>query len=405
VGRHQLVEGRDAYDAARSRVVLFGGDADTMYSDTWEWDGRSWSERQPATRPQARTGHAMVYDSARQRTVLFGGSGLRDTWEWDGTNWTQRNPPASPAGRSNHAMAYDSVRQRTVLFGGSGSEGPEFSDTWEWDGTTWTQRLPAVAPQGARAGHAMAYDAARQRTVMVAPETWEWDGTTWRQLAPPQSPRAKTGHAMAYDSARQRTVLFGGLVGSALAPLAETWEWDGTTWLQRQTSTQPTGRTEHAMAYDSARGCVVAFGGGNVEYGHGTWRYGLLAPASATRVGYPCRGSNGWPVLTGNAPFVGSPAFVLDLLSARASAPCVFGLAAQPDNVLLQNGCLLYLKHPIVPLAATSDALGFASLKLAVPVDPTLGGGTLHAQAFILDPLGGALGFVATPARALVIGD
>ena len=36
----------------------------------------------------------MAYDSARNRTVLFGGgdfsSNLRgDTWEWDGKNWTE----------------------------------------------------------------------------------------------------------------------------------------------------------------------------------------------------------------------------------------------------------------------------------------------------------------------------
>ncbi len=43
-----------AYDAARGRVVLFGGTSliypNIVYlSDTWEWDGTTWSQRTPAT--------------------------------------------------------------------------------------------------------------------------------------------------------------------------------------------------------------------------------------------------------------------------------------------------------------------------------------------------------------------
>ena len=64
----------------------------------------------------------MGYDSARQRVVLFGGwsqGALADTWEWDGKNWTQLKPTASPSARGGHAIAYDCHRQRTVLFGGT----------------------------------------------------------------------------------------------------------------------------------------------------------------------------------------------------------------------------------------------------------------------------------------------
>ena len=38
-------------------------------------------------------------------------------------DWTQIKPSTSPSARSDHAMAYDSARQRTVLFGGSSSAG------------------------------------------------------------------------------------------------------------------------------------------------------------------------------------------------------------------------------------------------------------------------------------------
>ena len=33
-----------AFDAARSVVVLFGGDSDSeLLGDTWEWDGSQWT--------------------------------------------------------------------------------------------------------------------------------------------------------------------------------------------------------------------------------------------------------------------------------------------------------------------------------------------------------------------------
>ncbi len=62
----------------------------------------------PTTSPRGLWGHAMAYDSARQRVVLFGGysQGHRaDTWEWDGKNWTQIKPTTSPGGLWGHAMA------------------------------------------------------------------------------------------------------------------------------------------------------------------------------------------------------------------------------------------------------------------------------------------------------------
>src|SRR5262245_40547835 len=85
----------------------------------------------------------MAFDSARNRVVLFGGESaaaalIGDTWEWDGQEWTQQED-TGPAARKVRAMAYDSVRNRMVLFGGDAGSGSGLGDTWEWDGTTWTQ--------------------------------------------------------------------------------------------------------------------------------------------------------------------------------------------------------------------------------------------------------------------------
>src|SRR5437773_313852 len=102
--------------------------------------------RPSAPKPLARDYVALAYDVARERVVLFGGYDgseppLADTWEWDGSTWKQRNPAQSPPGRIDHALAYDEARKRVVLFGGNGSVSvaDTLGDTWEWDGIRWTQ--------------------------------------------------------------------------------------------------------------------------------------------------------------------------------------------------------------------------------------------------------------------------
>jgi hypothetical protein len=52
---------------------------------------------------------ARVIDAAGESgvNVLFGGlprvgDALDDTWEWDGTTWTQRSPETRPPARYNH---------------------------------------------------------------------------------------------------------------------------------------------------------------------------------------------------------------------------------------------------------------------------------------------------------------
>ena len=196
-----------------------------------------WSNRAPASPPEARDSHAMAYDSDRGLTVLFGvlnTSYLDDTWEWNGTNWSQHSPTSKPLARYGHAMAYDSVRHVTVLFGGKNDDVSPyyFTDTWEWKGTNWTQRTPAAHPS-ARAYTAMAYDSARGVTVLFGGEnlgyvgeTWEWNGTNWSQRSPTNSPSARFGHTMAYDSSRGKTVLFGGGRRSVQSQRHLGVEWD-----------------------------------------------------------------------------------------------------------------------------------------------------------------------------------
>jgi hypothetical protein len=256
-----------AYDTARARTVMFGGQGPGATNDTWEFDGAVWTQVATPTSPPGRFRHGMAYDFARQRVVMFGGlagfnPNLRDTWEYDGADWALRTPTQMPTPQWDTALAYDLVRQQTVLFGnGNLPGGAHLADTWTWDGADWTDHGKPASRQLA----AFADDTLRGRTVMhggnnsvVLRDTWEHDGTRWHRIATATSP-ALAGHALAFDPQRGRTVLFGG--GVLFVTSDMTWEWDGANWIQRSPATSPPARMNHAMATDLARRRIVLFGG------------------------------------------------------------------------------------------------------------------------------------------------
>jgi hypothetical protein len=199
-------------------------------------------------------------------------------------NWTQLAPEVSPPGRWGHALAYDSARERVVLLGGR-SDSTDRNDTWEWDGETWIERTPEVSPPGRRS-HALAYDRARERVVLfgglfgreyssprsVLGDTWEWDGETWVERSPTVSPPGRRGHGLAYDVSRDQTVLIGGYYGCCSS--YEVWEWDGSEWTQRIPHFPDWyGRHNITLVYDSDRLRVVFFGGQSEGYYATTFYY------------------------------------------------------------------------------------------------------------------------------------
>ena len=252
----------------------------------------TWTQQSPSASPPSLYDSAMAYDSARGRTVLFGGQATGgsqngQTWEWDGSNWSLLSPGSAPSPRNGHTMAYDSLRHVTVLFGGAYA-----NDTWEWNGSTWTQRTSAHTPPG-RTFAAMAFDSRRGRTVLFggttfgsggsaqAGDTWEWDGTNWTQRTPTSSPPSRWGHTMVYDSWAGMSLVFGGAGDSGA--LNDSWLWNGSSWTQALPSgAAPTARNYQEMAFDSARGVSVVFGGYAIGAGDfaDTWTGAL--PASTT---------------------------------------------------------------------------------------------------------------------------
>lgn len=323
-----------AYDPSRDKLVLFGGHVSPVdVSETWEWDGAEWTQRFPLHVPRARSFPAMAFDPAAGRVLMFGGAtvvdhvrvDLDDTWAWDGDDWILQTTTRTPAAGAGHAIAHDAARGTIVVFDGDPFPTPDHvGATWEWDGADWRSRTPAIAPRQ-HEGVAMAYDAARDRTVMFG-GTWsasggsvvsEWDGSDWRDVAPVSGlPGARSQSAMVYDAERGAVVLFGGGTGAdlnhapsralndtwtwnglawreqhpAMSPSAtfgsriafdrlrrravmfaasgasETWEWDGATWLLRAAGAGPTTRSRPAMVYDAARHQTFLIGGSQGEF-------------------------------------------------------------------------------------------------------------------------------------------
>jgi hypothetical protein len=191
-------------------------------------------------------------------------------------DWNAQPGQPSPLPRAGHALAFDAARGVSVLFGGDYA-----GETWEWDGSTWTQRFSDPTP-AARSQDALAYDAARGVVLLFGGvggeqlfgDTWTWDGSQWAQLFPASSPAPRAGHALAYDAARGLVVLFGG-VSAGHGVWGDTWEWDGYDWTQRQVA-GPSPRFGHALAYDDDRNVVVLFGGFDEQaqqYDGQTWEW------------------------------------------------------------------------------------------------------------------------------------
>ncbi|MFN0133540.1 MAG: immunoglobulin domain-containing protein [Phycisphaerales bacterium] len=84
--------------------------------------------------PGSRSRHASAFDAATATTVVYGGSittsgqttVLSDTWTWDGMTWTKR-ATVGPSARRDSAMVYDAARARLILFGGASDP---VGETW-----------------------------------------------------------------------------------------------------------------------------------------------------------------------------------------------------------------------------------------------------------------------------------
>jgi N-acetylneuraminic acid mutarotase len=228
---------RDGYQMIEQggELVLFGGGE----SATWTWDGARWDLAQPATMPAQRRDYSIA--TLGDRAIVFGGCCKHagagapeywdDTWAWDGRAWTELQPARRPPPRAASRLA--ALGGDLVLFGGIGQDGL-LDDTWVFDGVTWSERTPSVRP-AARQHHAMAAYAGKLyvfggastpalRSDLARNDMWQWDGSQWR-------PVASAGTAMVPGPSYQSAMAsYADKLALFEAARSRLWLWDGSAW-------------------------------------------------------------------------------------------------------------------------------------------------------------------------------
>ena len=279
-----------------------------------------------------------------------------------------RTPPQSPPVRLGHAMAYDQARNRTVLYGGTGLPGSLRNDTWEWDGTNWTQVL--VSGPGVRHSHAMAFLSQLNRVVLFGGEdrfgvllgdTWTYDGTAWTQLAIP-GPAPRRGHGMVLRLGMDRLVLFGGrLDAQTLAD--DTWELIGP-------------RAASANAWGT--GC------GNLA----------MAPQAPPVIG-----------ATATALVTGSPSMLSYVALGFNNSYTTFGGLPTSLSGFGMPGCWLYHAADLAVFGPTA-AINAIAQQYALPLPPFAGllGLRLYLQAWAPAPAANAAGLITSNVMSWDIG-
>ncbi len=431
-GGHALVS-----DSARKQVMLLGGSA----VETAIWDGASWTNLLQDPRPPRRQEHAMAFDPSRQRVVLFGGREtggslglMNDTWEWDGKQWTELPAAMPPTAREGHALAYDSINQRILLFGGLGGSGA-LADTWAWDGQTWSLISPQTSPPPTH-GHSMALEEQRGRVLLcsgqalgpgsasVPADTWAWDGVTWLNLG--WAPEVRE-QAMTYDPVLDRCVLFGGLSiptnGGTPSPQSETWVWSGGSWSLASPNESPRPMSGHAMAFDHANNRIMSVNE-NFFADPGPmadmWNYFVpqLMP-ELNSFGSGCGSSAGVPELYPWHAYwlwVGESCYLYLQPQPEPGSNHSFGIIGVSDSfdanlglslpydlqVIGMNGCpLLVSTEKIVPINSGGTPRFWG---LVVPEEMTLLGMRIFLQGYTLDSAANPTGVAVSNGLEAVIG-
>jgi len=248
-----------AWDERRGVVVVFGGDVfegptRRSVDETWEFDGALWRLVVPTTSPPGRSSHRLAYDSVSERVVLFGGINANtlalfsDTWTYDGATWTQVTPGSGPSARQLHGLSADG--SGVLLAGGVDTAGAK-DETWRFDGVTrtWGQLTPTTS-FGANRNFALAFDRDTQTHVMFAGNnrdtTFIFDGSAWDNVTPQTRPPSREGTSLAYLEPTGEAIVLTN---------AQTWAWSGGA----------RARLAHVLHVDLAATGVASAGGALVD--------------------------------------------------------------------------------------------------------------------------------------------
>lgn len=433
------------WDPARGAIAMFGGSMDfpggsgPARSDLWTWDGQNLGRVHGDVRPSSRFSHGIAASQTTGTALLFGGfqnvGNPTDTWLWNGAAWRQATPAVSPGPRTNPGIAFDLGANRWLMFGGAAGA-TALDELWSFDGTNWQRLVTPTAPFP-RASMGIAFDITRNTLVIfggtgngaMGNDTWEWNGTAWRRVFTPNAPSARMDVPMDFDIARNRIVLFGGRIGAtAQDQLADTWEYDGTTWVRMQPTVSPPNLLMPSLVYELTQGACTMCGHRVVsqnQFDLERWRYdgttwtrthldvnsrlssvNLLPSAISDRLAmYDGLGVTEWPSATPatNAPYGSGCGTPVPPLTTRARARLgdaqfgfetsaepgdlvAFALALAPGNQPLGNGCTAWLQQLDAGWLQVTPTTGFVEQRLPLPTSTTWLGVSLFAQVFLFDP-------------------
>lgn len=368
-----------AYDPATRTVVFFGGtDRSGPLAETWTWDGSEWRRQHPATSPSPRQDAILAFDPSSNRLILFGGVTcgrfqptdligcddthvLSDTWAWDGTTWSLVNTTQSPkvdhfAGdRINGAT--DEAHGRIIVVAHAHGDRDDRVQTWSFTEGDWHLLTPAHVPHlwdfsGPQ------FDAGTGRLLLLQGPIphfdcgtvtctndfqegmWTWDGSDWRTLPsnipPDRGALLRTAHGL---------LLFGD---------GGLYTWNGSGW--NAGAPLPWGDTLRdgwTGAYDAPRKTLVIYGGQAFGSNH---LFGDL-------LGWDGRD---WKTLT--APPRSPSSSPLSACAMGSEPPGVFSVGAKGASVSLAEP----LTGPCHIKAAVEFALlGSSGEMLRVPGNPS----------------------------------
>ena len=168
------------------------------------------------------------------------------------------------------------------------------------------------------------------------------------------------------------------------------------------------------MAYDSARGRVVLFGG-FLGPGNDTWEYYTRSPASYVPFGQACSGTAGLPILASQSvPWIGEtftaelsslPPSVLNtpygLLGISRSMNGPFRLPFNLGRIGM-TGCSLWVSTE--DCVGLTNRNGVATWDLPVPNSVALISAIFYQQGFVLDPGANPFGAIMSNAAEATIG-
>ncbi len=133
---------------------------------------------------------------------------------------------------------------------------------WSFSGGRWWRHEPAQLPGDP---WFVGYDEVRREAVALCNtpngvQTWVGDGLQWSER-PGTNPPLLSRAAVAFDAARGQLIAFGGTLPPYDTPTSTTWAFDGQAWTALATTTAPSARSDAGLAFDPGRNRLVLFGG------------------------------------------------------------------------------------------------------------------------------------------------